>query len=78
MVGLIELNTFITRVKMPDFFGDLIECRDRQPDRTGEYLTWDGEIFMCQQYVKSGDFWETDVDENYVTHWCPLPDKPEK
>lgn len=53
-----------------------INVKDRLPDKTGEYLTWNGIFFYCEQFIVSGQYWESQIESTHVTHWQPLPEPP--
>ena len=56
---------------------ELISVEERLPEKNGEYLTWDGNIYYCDDFVVSGKFWNSASSHAYnVTHWQPLPSPP--
>lgn len=53
-----------------------ISVKDRLPEKTWEYLTWNG-VGVNQDYYAQDSNYNNGFNNPYpVTHWMPLPEPP--
>ena len=53
-----------------------ISVEDRLPEKSGEYLTYNGREYSIQKYNENG--WLNMYDAIFITHWQSLPPSPEE
>lgn len=53
-----------------------ISVEDRLPEKSGEYLTYNGREYSIQKYNNNG--WLNLYDAILILYWCPLPEIPEE
>ena len=58
---------------------DWIDCRDKLPEVSGEYIVNIDSVVMELTYLKHRGLWAGDDGDVYmgVTHWMPLPEPPQ-
>ena len=79
----IALGMAIEALKQPE--QKWISCNERLPERCGKYLVYingPGCIEGKSIYTMDIRWWDTDYwwgsDREHITHWMPLPEKPEQ
>lgn len=61
-----------------DCGGGWISCKDRLPDKSGEYIVMiaGSELPTCLHFLSSDNSW-FDVEKDYkISHWRPFPKPP--
>ena len=54
---------------------DWISVEKRLPEKSGEYLTYNGSEYSIQKYNENG--WLNMFDAIFILYWQPLPKPPE-
>lgn len=54
-----------------------ISVKDRMPVNNGSVLTWGNDCLMVNGYYARTTLWTLAGAQRGITHWMPIPERPE-